>query len=192
MGDQITISKEDYNKLRDAQESAGESGLLVTPYPDTATSTCAMLGGGYQLGNVMIPQLTPSTMALLDVAGITSVSDPDDEDDNTMRDIVVTIYIIACGVNGAGMLMGVQRRLESLRRLEKLAEKSPEMFQRYMDKIDDIGGSAFAELEDAAMRFMDSIEGFTYTAAFEIIQQMFADVETPLRQLPPASGDKKK
>ena len=198
MGNAKTITIEDYERLKDAHENASREGMFDIDEPDTDTATCAMLGGGYQLGNTIIPQIKPSSMALLSVAGISMVAEPDEADDaddsDAVRDLAVSLFIIASGSDASHMLMGVKRRLDALKRLEGLAEKSPDMFERYMNKLDEIGGSAYAELESAAYRYVDSIEGFTYPEAFRVLNQMFSDFSTPMGLLPPGSdtSDKKK
>ena len=195
MGNAKNITREEYEKFRAAHEDAAESGAFNIEEPNTDTATCAMLGGGYQIGDTIIPQVKPSSMALLSVAGVSMVSEPDDADDaDAIRDMVVALYIIAGGSDAAHMLMGVKRRTDALKRLEGLAKKSPDMFERYMNKLDEIGGSAFAELESAAYRYVDSIDGFTYTEAFSVLNQMFADFSTPMGLLPAGSdtNDKKK
>lgn len=196
MGNAKRLTQAEYERLKEAHEQASDAGLLDIEAPDNASATCAMLGGCYQLGDHMIPPIQPSTMPLLGVAGVSILSEPDEDagDLDAIRDLVVTLYIIANGAESCNMLMGVTQRLRALRRLEHLAQKSPEMFERYLDKIDDIGGSAFAELETRAFQFVDSIEGFTYGAAFDVISQMIGDVEAAGQLIPTDGGgnDKKK
>jgi hypothetical protein len=187
MGNASKMTPEQYEAFKKAHEEAQDDGLLDVVEPNTDTATCAMLGAGYQLGNIMIPQVTPTTMALLSIAGISIVSDSDDDGD-TMRDLVLALYIIAGGAQAAHALMGVKRRIDALKKLEGLANKSADMFDRYMNKLDEIGGGAYAQIEADAFAWTESIEGFTFDEAFDVLGQMFRDIKTPMGLLPPSDG----
>ena len=193
MGNAKKMSVEEYAKYKAAAESAEASGILDIDTPDTGTATCAMLGAGYELGNIIVPQIRPSTLTLLSVAGISLVTDPDEEGDGSdgARDLIVSLFII-CHPEACQMIMGAKQRLIELKKLEHLASKSPDMFDRYMDKIDAIGGGAYTQLEQAAYAFVDGIDGFTYQAAFSVISQMFNDLSTPMGLLPASDDNGKK
>jgi hypothetical protein len=193
MGNATRISQEDYERLKEAHEHADSDGMFDIDKPDTDSATCAMLGGFYKLGSEYIPQIKPSTLPLLSVAGVSMVAEPDGASDlDAVRDLIVAIFIIANGPAACTMLMGVSQRLAALRRLEHLAEKTPEMFDRYLNKVDQIGGDAFGELELAAHQYVDTIEGFTFEAAFDVLNQMMADMQAAGGLLPDNGEDDKK
>jgi hypothetical protein len=183
------ISKAEYDALQAARDKAVDDGLADIAVPDTTGPTLAMLGGHYHIGNVALPQFNLRTVALLSIAGVDLLDGGGgDTVADMMRDTAVALYVIA-NPDACDVLMGVRQRTDALARLEHLAEKSPEMFTRYMDKLDAIGGSAFAELEGEAVRFLGEIEGATIDEIAEVIGQMAEDFIATMNLLPGSDED---
>ena len=195
MGENSTISKAEYDRLTSARDTAEQSGEFGISEPNTNGSTIAMMGGGYQIGNIMVPQFGLDTIALLSIANVSLLDGGSGESENSgdaMRDISLALYIIANGAEACHMLMGVQQRIRAIERLEVLAGKSPDMFERYMNKIDSIGGTAFAEIEQRAIEFMGSIKGVTIDEIADTIGQMADDFSAVMGLLPDSGDNSKK
>jgi len=193
VGNQKQISKAEYDKLLEARELAQNSGLMDIEQPDTDSATLAAIGGCYQIGNIAVPQMGLDTVALLAIAGVQLDGESESKSDaDAMREIAVALYIICNGSEACTMLMGVKQRLKALERLEGLAKKSPDMFQRYMDKIDAIGGDAFAELDARAFEFLGAIEGATIQDITDVITQMAEDFTVVMGLLPESNDSGKK
>jgi hypothetical protein len=192
-GNQKTISRAEYDMLCEAQEAANSDSRFEIDEPDTDSATVAMLGGCYEIGNISVPQFGLDTVALLSVAGVSLLDDQVEKTDaDAMRDIAMSLYIIANGTEACHMLMGVKQRIRALERLEGIAKKSPDMFERYMNKIDEIGGGAFAEIEARAFEFLGNIKGATVQDIADVIAQMAEDFTVVMGLLPDGDDDKKK
>jgi hypothetical protein len=192
MGNQRKISKAEYERLQEAHESATQAGAFDIEEPDTDGPTLASMGGGYRVGNVMLQQFTLETVALLSIVGVDMLELSNDDDSEQIRDIALALYIVANGAEACHMLMGVRQRVRALNKLEHLAKKSPEMFQRYIDKIDEIGGGAYAEIEARALEFMGQIEGATIDEIVDVIILMTEDFVSIMGLLPDNGDDGKK
>jgi hypothetical protein len=196
MGNQRSMGMAEYETLNKARDEAQEAGMFDVEQKDTTSATVAMMGAGYTIGNITVPQFGLDTITLLSVANVSLLDlsvDDTDNDDSAMRDVAVALYIIANGAESCQMLMGVQQRLRALAKLEGLAKKSPEMFERYMNKIDEIGGGAFAELDRRAFEFLGKIKGATIDDIVDLIAHMTEDFVNVMGLLPdgPDSGKKK-
>lgn len=193
MGNRRKMSRSEYERLQEARDSAQDAGLLDVDEPDSFGPSLAAMGGCYEIGNLMLPQFTLETVALLSMAGVEMLDvTADDADTDQIRDVAIALYVIANGAEACHMLMGVRQRTAALKKLEHLAGKSPEMFQRYMDKVDAIGGSAWAELEARAMEFLGKLEGATIDEIVTVIVQMTEDFVAVMGLLPDNGDDSKK
>jgi len=193
MGNQRQVSREEYERLNAAAARAKQDGRFDIVEPDTDSASLAAMGATYQIGNIQVPQMGLDTVVLLSIAGVSLDEHDDDKSDaEQMRDIAMALYIIANGSEACHMLMGVKQRLKALERLEGLAKKSPDMFDRYMNKIDEIGGTAFAEVEARAIAFLGSIEGATLDDIASTIGMMAEDFSVVMGLLPDSMSDKKK
>ena len=194
MGDQRRISKEELDRLNAAADGVNADESLAVEVPDTESATVAMVGGGYQIGDILVPQFGLDTIALLSVANVSMLDFGNDDKDESdaMRDIALALYIIANGAEACHMLMGVKQRLRALEKLEGLAKKSPDMFERYMNKIDEIGGGAFAQIEARAFEFIGTIKGVTIDEIADVIAHMAEDFVNVMGLLPGDGDDSKK
>ena len=186
------ISKAEYDRMNAAREQAEKSGQFGIAEPNTNGATLAAIGGMYQIGNIMVPQFGLDTIALLSIANVNILDAGSETPGEAMRDISLALYIVANGAEACHMLMGVQQRIRAIERLEGLAGKSPEMFERYMNKIDEIGGGVFAEIEQRAIEFMASIHGVTIDEIADTIGQMADDFSVVMGLLPDSGDNSKK
>jgi hypothetical protein len=191
MGEAQQISKAEYERLQDARDDAVNSGLADIAVKDTTGASLAMMGAHYHIGNITLPQFTLRTVVLLSIAEVSMADGESENAASGIQDIAVALYIIA-NPEACDCLMGVRQRLDGLKRLEHLAAKSPDMFQRYLDKVDEVGGSAFAQIEADAIAFLDELEGVTVVEIEQVISQMAEDFAATQDLLPSSEDTEKK
>jgi hypothetical protein len=182
-------------KVEAAKDAADVAGMLMgAEAPDTDTATLSMIGGKYRIGDVMLDPIDLRVMALLELidSPLLGVSS-----EQGLSDIAKALYVVARRDEAVGAIAGVKDRQRALSKLEHLAEKSPEYFERYLCAIDCIGGDAYAEFERNAIGFLQDLgEGVGLQDIADVLTRMINDAFDGMTLLPDkgssGSGKRKK
>lgn len=158
---------------------------------EVQTDQLAAMGGEYILGTLTL-NVTPGRIMLLEKIDSPFLGSGDGDENDTIEfglsAIAKALYVLAIGAEAVQPIMNVEAKLGRLKTLEKMAEKRPEYFKMYMDKIIEITAEE-TELEINAIKFYEEyMNGVEMADAGEFIMSMIKDAFEPMSMMPEQHG----
>jgi len=158
---------------------------------EIASETAAGFGIGYSVGNAVIPPITLGVLPLLD-----SIDSPFLDGSLgrlSASDIMRALYVLAKGYEACEPVMGIARRKASLHAEREFASKDPELYERYLKRLDDLEKEWMLFDADAA-DFWDNEVGNScgLQEASETMFLALKDALCGLSAIPGNGGGKKK
>ena len=193
----MEVSREQFMKLGNQKFSSEDELTKALNVDDAAieSETMAAIGGGYELGNIVLPPVTAGIIPFLEAIDSPFLDNSTDE--IQARDIMTTLYVMVCGADAVRPVLAIQRRRKALEKQSSIAEKSAELFDRYLAAIDKVERS-YEEFEAQAAEYWDTLGPVTPQAAADMINAALNDAFGGLSAIPTDGGsdddktDKKK
>jgi len=162
----------------------------INPQEDGPDSVAlAALGGEYIIGDLTL-SVTPGRVSLLEMIDSPFLgSEEGDEHDKIafkLSDVVRALYVLGKGPEAIEPIMRVKARIKSLATMEKMAEKRPEFFEKFLDKKMEIEGES-AAFDIEAWKFYEEFCTNTWDLDEQgsFIINILNDAFSPMEMMPP-------
>jgi len=113
-----------------------------------------------------------------------------DAEEANFTETALTLYIINGGKEVLHKIMGVKRRLKGIAKTEQWAKKDPEIYDKYLNKIDKIN-KEFAPIEKEAIEWYNSLGDVDFNEAVALIFTILKDAWGGMDMIPQDGGNGK-
>lgn len=158
---------------------------------EDATLTLGAIGAPYQVGPIDV------TVALGNLVLLNEIDSPflngdigEEGSELDATECIKSLYVLAEGREAIRPVMAIKQRIQSLMLLKPMVDKNPDLFDKLMDRTDDIA-LAHADFElDAMEWYNQNFVGWDFQDVIDDMMMAFNDIMKSAENMP--TSDEKK